>query len=112
MTSTRVKICDRPEGRLVHLLRPEGEVGEGDQRDERGRLQQLDEEVAPGRDHGDEGLGQDDPAERLGAGHVERGRRLPLAARHAEDGAAHHLGAVGADVEAEGEDGDGEGRRA
>ena len=46
-----------------------------------------------------------------GAGHVERGRRLPLAAGDAADGAAHHLGAVGADVEAEGEDGDEEGRR-
>ena len=44
-----------------------------------------------------------------GAGHVERGRRLPLAAGDASDGAAHDLGAVGADVEAEGEDGDEEG---
>ena len=43
------------------------------------------------------------------ARHVERGRRLPLAAGDAADGAAHDLGAVGADVEAEGQDGDGEG---
>ena len=101
---------DGLEGRLVQRLRLEGEVGEGDQRDERGHLQELDEEVAPGRDHRDEGLRQDDPAERLGAGHVERGRRLPLAAGDAADGAAHDLGAVGADVEAEREDGDEEGR--
>ena len=46
----------------------------------------------------------------LGAGHVERGARLPLAAVHPEDGAAHHLRAVGADVQPERQHRDGEGR--
>src|SRR3546814_8201210 len=38
---------DRPERDLVHLLGPEGQVGDGDQRDEGRRLKQLDEQVPP-----------------------------------------------------------------
>src|SRR5436305_14917314 len=87
--------------RLIELLRLESKICEGDERYERGRLQQLDEEIAPGRNHRDEGLRQNDPAQRLAPRHVEGDGRFPLALGYRADGAAHDLSAIGADIEPE-----------
>ena len=91
----------RVAGLGAHDLRLEGHVGERDQRDDGGRLQQLDGVVAEGRQHEQQRLRQDDVAHGLPAAEVERDAGFMLRAADRLDRAAHHLGAIGADIEAE-----------
>ena len=74
---------------------------ERDQRDDRGRLQQLDGVVAEGRQHHQKRLRQDDVAHALPAAEIERDAGLVLLAADRLDGAAHHFGPIGADIQAE-----------
>ena len=76
--------------------------------DQRRRLEELDEQVAPGRQHDQQRLRQDDPPHPLGRRQVQRERRLVLPARHRLDGAADHFRSVGPEIHAHGKEAGGE----
>ena len=91
----------RVAGLRAHDLRLEGQVGERDQRHDGGRLEQFDGVVAEGRQHDQQRLRQDDVAHALPAAEIERDAGLVLLAADRLDGAAHHFGRIGADIEAQ-----------
>ena len=86
------------------LLRRAHHLGDAEGEGERGALDHVDEVVEQRRCGDPGGLRQDDPPQRLQAGHADRGAGLPLAAVDAGDRGADALGHVGGEVQRQADD--------
>ena len=97
-------------GRVGGDLRLAHDLVEGDQRHQRGVLQQDQVQVAEAGQGDPPDLRQDDAPEDPSGRQAERLAGLAMAARNGQQRAAEHLGGVGAEAQAEGQGAGGERR--
>ncbi len=90
-------------GEIADALGLKGQVAQTDQRDQGRVLQVLYRQIAEAGHHFGDGLRDGDAPQGLARCEVQRLGRLVLVARHGLDRAAHDLGPVGADVQAQGQ---------